>query len=103
MPVLNRETLIPVGVAVAIVAACIAGVVTILTWRENDRTAMQQYNTATMLSLQGIDKKVDGLSHRLDLFEQRVDFGTTNRITNDQFRLWLFKAQQALPDLPDFE
>lgn len=100
---ITEKTGIPLAWGIGIGVACIGGMATIFSWRQEDRAVLSNFEATTQESLHGIDDKITGLSHRLDLFEQSVKLGIDDRWRKADMRLWLFKAKIKYPDLPDTE
>lgn len=105
MTALTEKTTVPlfaglrgVWTVVALLGAATAGTLAI---REDVMSKISSGNTTTAAGLARIDEKISGLTHRLDLFEQRVTLH--GLITKDQLRLWVTKAKQTYKDLPDVE
>jgi hypothetical protein len=107
MSIINEKTGVPflwAGTsAVGLVVLVVGAVVTIFSWRQEDRALLSTFQATTQASLYGIDEKITGVSHRLDLFEQSVKLGIDDRWRKADMRLWLFKAKLRYPDLPDTE
>lgn len=103
MVTLNKETLIPLGTGAACVLVIVGAVATIFSWRQEDREHLANFQTSTTGQLYGIERKVDELRHRLDLFEQAVKTTRDGQLQKSDLKLWLYKARIKYPDLPDIE
>jgi hypothetical protein len=103
MALLSEKTGISLGWAVALTLTLIGAVATIFSWRQEDRAVLSSFQATTDEKLNGIDGKIVGLGHRLDLFEQAVRTGSEDRFHRADMKLWLFKARLQYPNLPDVE
>lgn len=104
---ISEKTGIPVLWVVTFVAGLIVVIVgaigTIFSWRQEDRAVLSNFEATTQTQLFGIDEKITGMGHRLDLFEQSVKLGIDDRWRKADMKLWVFKARLKYPDLPDLE
>ena len=98
---LTEKTWVPLGTAVAVVIVVIGACGTVFSWRSADRDMLSLFQTTTASQLIGIDRKVDDLRHRIDLFEQSVNAGMLDRFRKSDMRLWLYEARVNYPGLPD--
>lgn len=96
---ITKDTWVPLGTGVAFVLVIVGAVATIFAWRQEDRERLSEFQNTTAQQLYGIDRKVDGLGHRLDLIEHT----NVGRWSVTDMKLWLFKARTKYPDLPDIE
>lgn len=100
---LTARTWIPLGSGVAVIVAVVGAFFTLFQWRADDARSNSDFRASIESTLRGIEKKVDDLNHRIDLFEQSVKVGTEDRFRKADMKLWLFKARLKYPDLPDVE
>lgn len=107
MSTLDEKTTVPLFAGLrgvwTIVAFLVATVGGALAMREDVLSKIQSGNATTAASLGGIDAKITGLAHRMDLFEQKINAGVDDRWRKADMRLWVWKARQAYKDLPDVE
>lgn len=92
-----------IGSVVGLIVLVVGAVGTIFSWRQEDRAVLSNFEATTQTALHGIDDKISGVSHRLDLFEQSVKLGIDDRWRKADMKLWVFKARLKYPDLPDLE